>query len=505
MTPTPILNALTKSAQRSHAAFYAPGHKQGKGISNNLKKLLGNMVFQADLPELPELDNLFAPDGAIRDAQELASVTYGAAKTWFLVNGSTCGIMAAIIATCGPGDKVILPRNIHQSAIAGLVFSGAIPIFINPEYDITEGLAYNITSESLEQTLKEHPDAKAVMMLHPNYQGVCSDLPQIAKITHQYNIPLLVDEAHGAHFAFHDDLPPSAMSVGADLTVQSTHKVLSAMTQASMLHTQGNRVCDRKIGRALQLLQSTSPSYLLLASLDAAREQMATQGQQLMNRTITLAIEGRSRLAEIAGLSVFNPKISPGCQFFDDTRLTINVSGLGITGFAADKILHEQLGVTCELPLLNHLTFIISLGNNGDDIQKLIQACQIFSRSKRLESSVSLDTQSNQGQDLSSRDIKSTPKLTANANLTPLPSQKSTQPLSPRDAYWAIATTTAIDKSVNQICGELICPYPPGIPLLMPGEIITAEAIQYLQQILMAGGTITGCNDPRLETIQILK
>ena len=381
MNEIPLLEALKKSAQKPHAAFYAPGHKQGQGCDRNIIDLIGKDVFNADLPELPELDNLFAPVGVINKAQELAAKTFDADKTWFLVNGSTCGIMAAILATCNDGDKIILPRNIHQSAIAGLVFSGAIPIFVQPEYDFDERLAYNLTPEAVQQALTEHPDTKAVMMLHPTYQGICSDLQAIADLTHQYNIPLLVDEAHGAHFAFHKDLPPSAMSLGADLTVQSTHKTLSAMTQASMLHIQGTKVCGQKITKALQLVQSTSPSYLLLSSLDAARHQMATKGKELMTKTIALATEARNRLATIPRLSVLQPNTKPGCHHFDPTRLTINISKLGMTGFEADEILHEQLGVTCELPLLQHLTFIISLGNTPKDIQQLIQACQTLASS----------------------------------------------------------------------------------------------------------------------------
>ncbi|WP_019504493.1 aminotransferase class I/II-fold pyridoxal phosphate-dependent enzyme [Pleurocapsa sp. PCC 7319] len=476
----PILSALQKLVQKPHTAFYAPGHKQGQEISDSIKYLLGTAVFEADLPELPELDNLFAPEGVIEEAQQLAAATFGAAKTWFLVNGSTSGIMAAILATCSAEDKVILPRNIHQSAIAGLILSGARPIFVNPEYDAAEGLAYNVTPEAIQRALAENPHTKAVMMLHPTYQGVCSDLQAIAEITHQYDIPLLVDEAHGAHFAFHHDFPPSAMSVGADLTVQSTHKVLSAMTQASMLHIQGNRICDRRISKALQLVQSTSPSYLLLASLDAARQQMATRGQELMSQTIALATEARNRLAAIPNLSVLNPKISPGYQYLDATRLTLNVSRLGMTGFEADEILHNQLGVTCELPLLQHLTFIISLGNTAADIQQLIQGCQTLSQKFNP---LSPNPPSHY---YSPNSITSTPTLT------------------PRQAYFADTETVPISQASDRLCGELICPYPPGIPLLMPGEIITTEAIEYLLRVLAAGGTITGCNDPTIKTIQVV-
>ena len=485
---TPLLNALIKSARKPHSAFYAPGHKQGKGVGSKIKSYLGEAVFQADLPELPELDSLFAPEGAIAEAQQLAAKTFGAEQTWFLVNGSSCGIIAAILATCGMNDKIILPRNIHQSAIAGLIMSGAVPIFIEPVYDAEVGLVYNVTPGAVARALEQHSDTKAVMMLHPTYQGICSDLGAIADICHHHEIPLLVDEAHGAHFAFHKALPPSALSLGADLTVQSTHKTLSAMTQASMLHLQGDRLSSQRISKALQLVESTSPNYLLLASLDAARQQVASEGNKLMSRTIALATEAR-KIAEIPHLSVLTPEIQPGCQYVDATRLTINVSQLGITGFEADEILHQQLGVTCELPLLQHLTFIISLGNTTEDIQQLIQACKTlacsssnpYARGKRYphsRSSIPLDGTSPLGQ----------------------PSQ-----VSPREAYFAPTKTVSIDEASDRLCGELICPYPPGIPLLMPGEKITLEALEYLQQVLAAGGTITGCNDPTLQTIQTLK
>ena len=479
LNKAPLLDALRKYVQKSDAAFYAPGHKQGQGSSHEIRDLLGTKVLIADLPELPELDNLFAPEGVIEEAQRLAAIAFGADQTWFLVNGSTCGIMAAILATCGAGDKIILPRNIHQSAIAGLILSGAMPVFVNPEYDPQSGLAHNVTPEAVEQALRENPDTKAVMMLHPTYQGICSDLKAIADLVHQFNLPLLVDEAHGAHFAFHDDLPPSAMKVGADLTIQSTHKTLSAMTQASMLHLQGDRICRQRISKALQLVQSTSPSYLLLASLDAARQQMATQGAELMSQTIALATTAITKISEMTNLSILPSTIQPGAQHFDQTRLTINVSQLGITGFEADEILHEQLGVTCELPLLQHLTFIISLGNTAEDIHKLIEACTTLSQSfVKDHSSLIIDQQFS----------------------------TSYQPaISPREAYFATTETIRIEEAGDRLCGELICPYPPGIPLLMPGEVITANAINYLRQILAAGGTITGCNDPSLQTIQILR
>ncbi len=485
----PLIEALITSINQNNAAFYAPGHKKGQGISQPLETLLGKTVFTADLPELPELDNLFAPSGVIQKAQELAAEAFGADQSWFLVNGSTCGIIAAILAICNPGDKIILPRNIHQSAIAGLILSGAVPIFINPEYDPLWDLAYSITSETLESALKENSDVKAVMVVYPTYHGICGDIRAIADLTHRYGIPLLVDEAHGGHFTFHRDLPPSALSVGADLTVQSTHKVLGAMTQASMLHLQGNRIEPQRISHALQLIQSTSPSYLLLASLDGARQPMALQGEELLEKTIELAKIARNKLSQIEGLSILNlAKPIPGFHYLDITRLTINITALGLSGFEVDEILHEQLGVTSELPMLRHLAFIISIGNTTDDIIQLITAFQTLSNSYYSpHHPLGLSD---------SRSHHPSPLL-------PIPPSPH-PPLSPREAFFAVTEMVDFNHSIGRISGELICPYPPGIPVLMPGEEIRKQALEYVETVLALGASITGCSDPSLEQLKVV-
>ncbi|MEH2308271.1 aminotransferase class I/II-fold pyridoxal phosphate-dependent enzyme [Nostoc sp.] len=489
---TPLLDALKANATRPHAPFYTPGHKLGEGISHPLADLLGKAVFRADLTELADLDNLFAPQGVIQAAQQLAAQAFGASQTWFLVNGSTCGIEAAILATCGTGDKIILPRNVHSSAIAGLILSGAIPIFLNPEYDPVLDIAHSITPNAVESALQQHPDAKAVLTVYPTYYGVCGNLSAIANITHQYNIPLLVDEAHGAHFAFHPKLPTSALAAGADLTVQSIHKVLGAMTQASMLHIQGNRIdCDR-ISKALQLVQSTSPSYLLLASLDAARQQMALHGKMLMSRTLQLANEARTKISQIPGLSVLqilSPPDqgrlggSPGFVALDETRLTVTVSGLGLSGFEADEILDEKFAVTAEFALLQHITFIISLGNTPADIKQLVQGFTTLAKEYRR-----------------------TNLNVTNPNLQNLlTTQGHALHFSPREAFFAVSETLPLAQTSDRICAEIICPYPPGIPVLMPGEIITKPVLDYLQQIQAMGGFISGCNDSSLKTLKVVK
>jgi len=473
----PLIDALNSIGP--HAPFYTPGHKRGVGISPHLTNLLGEDVFRFDLTELAELDNLFTPQGAIQAAQQLAAAAFGATKTWFLVNGSTCGIEAAILATCGMDAKIILPRNVHSSVISGLILSGAIPIFVHPEYDPILDIAHSITPEAVQSALEQHPDAKAVLTVYPTYYGVCGNLPAIAHLTHQYNIPLLVDEAHGPHFTFHPELPTPALAAGADLTVQSTHKVLGALTQASMLHIQGNRIDGDQVSKSLQLLQSSSPSYLLLASLDAARQQMATHGEELISQTLQLADAARTSISEIPGLSLplAASENSPGFVALDRTRLTVNVTGLGLTGFAAEEILDTQFGITPEFSSLQHLTFIISLGNTPEDIRQLVQGFTDLAKLKLGR---------NWGNHLD---------VTIRTQLV----------ISPRAAFFAPSEILPFSQTSDRICAEIVCPYPPGIPVLMPGELITKTVLEYLQQIQKLGGVISGCTDCHLRTLKVVK
>ncbi len=481
-TQTPLLTALQLCAQRSHSPFYAPGHKRGQGMPQVLLDCLGTQLGQVDLPELPELDNLFAPQGVIQEAQELAAAAFGAEQTWFLTNGSTCGIMAAIAATCSPGDLIILPRNVHRCAIAGLIVTGALPVFIEPEYDPEWDLVHSITPAAVAAALAQFPESKAVLLVYPTYHGICGDVAAIADLVHHYDIPLLVDEAHGPHFGFHPQLPTPALSAGADLSVQSTHKVLAALSQAAMLHVQGPLISRQRLQQALELLQSTSPSYPLLASLDAARQQMALQGWDLMQRTLQLADWAREVIQQLPGLAVLGPEaagVTPGFEALDRTRLTVGVQGLGLSGFAVDQLLHQTLGVTAELPSPHHLTFIVSLGNQEAEIQQLIQAWQTLVRT------------------VVPGDRRTIPLL-------PPPLELSRPPISPREAFFAIAETIPWHQAAGWISAELVCPYPPGIPILLPGEVISSTALEFLQQVKAAGGLITGSSDPSLDTLRVI-
>lgn len=481
---TPLLTALAIAAAREHTAFYAPGHKQGHGVSAAWRELVGPSALQADLPELPELDNLFAPDGPINEAQCLAAQAFGAEATCFLANGSTGGIEAAMLAVSGPGDRLLIPRNAHQSVLSGLVLSGATPIYLAPVQDPQWDLAWGVTASQIEQTLQVHPDICAVVVVSPNYHGVCADVAAIAHCVHRHGAVLIVDAAHGAHLGWHPALPPSAIAAGADITIQSTHKTLAALTQASMLHVQGERVNRDRLRQALQLTQSTSPNYLLLASLDAARHQMATAGTALMGTTLAIAHTVRQRLQSLAPLTVLTPAHLSMTEFqLDPTRLVIDVSALGLTGFTADEWLHGQPRVTAELPTLRQLAFIFSLGNRPVDGDRLVAALQAL-----VDMAAQLPT-----------DLPAAPVAHWS-----LPMPASPPPMTPRAAFFAPAQPVPIHQAVGSVAADALCPYPPGIPVLLPGEIVTAEAIAQLLHLHQAGGVITGNPDPTWQTLRVI-
>jgi arginine decarboxylase len=477
---TPLIAALRRWTEHSHAPFYTPGHKHGRGMGESFQELWQTAGLKGDLAELPGLDNLANPDGPIAEAQDLAAQTFGADHTRFLVNGSTAGIIAAILATCSPGDRILLPRNIHKCVIAGLIHSGAVPIYMQPEYNPRLDIAHSVTPATVEQALQLHPAISAVLIVAPTYYGVCGDIAGIAEIVHQYHLPLLVDAAHGAHFGFHPALPPSALSLGADLVVQSTHKLLGAMTQAAMVHIKGDRIDLNRLERSLQLVQSSSPNYLLMASLDSATAQMATHGKELLDRTMALTEKARSELSGIPGLAVLDfSQPGAGYRYFDPTRLTVSVTDLNLNGYEADEILCQQYQVVAEMPVLRHLTFIISIGNQEWDIEMLLAGFQNLATHHRGSTRYRL------------------PLCQQIAALT-MPV------LTPREAFFAKQITVPIAEAIDRVCAELVCPYPPGIPALIPGEIVTQEAIDYLQQILSSGGEVVGNADDTLQSLRVV-
>jgi arginine decarboxylase len=466
----PLLESMLDYLHDDRAPFYMPGHKRGRGIDPEFAELMGDNLFRLDLPELPGLDD------AVATAQELAADAYGADRTWFLVNGSTSGIQAMLLATCAPGDKILLGRNCHKAAIASLILCGAEPVYLETAYDAEFDLDLGITTATLKAALILHPDAKVVMVVSPNYFGVCGEIAELVAIAHAHNIPLLVDAAHGAHLHFHPDLPTSAVAAGADLVVQSTHKVNAGLTQSSMLHLRGGLVSADRVSQSLQLVQSSSPNLLLLTSLDVARRQMALHGKELLSQTLELADLARSKINALPNLTALDRDRLPT---LDLTRLTVMVDRMGMTGFDADAILYEQLGVMAEMPTLRQLVFILTFGNTTADLERLTTA---FTK---------LATASD--------------RSLTHSNLTNLgrPPQL-TQQLSPRTAFFTKSDRITFKSSVGRVSAELICPYPPGIPVICPGEVISSEAIDYLLAIKTAGGTLNGAADRTLETIRVV-
>ncbi|MCD9643275.1 hypothetical protein HAX54_030595 [Datura stramonium] len=482
----PLVSALKSSAEENAASFHFPGHNRGQAAPSSLAQLIGAKPFLHDLPELPELDNLFSPEGPILEAQKQAARLFGASETWFLVGGSTCGIQAAIMATCSPGDTLILPRNSHISAISSMVLSGALPKYIVPEYDFKWDVAGGITPSQVNDAIKELEmegrKAAALLVVSPTYHGICSNLDEIFHICHSYNIPLIVDEAHGAHLGFHPELPSSSLSQGADLAVQSTHKVLCALTQSSMLHMQGNLVDRERISRSLQMLQSSSPSYLLLASLDAARSQVSENREAIFDKAIHLALEARNLISKISGISVLEfPSFS---SFFriDPLRLTIGVWQLGLSGFEADDILCNDFGVICELVGTKSFTLAFNLGTQRDHVLRLVAGLKHLSETSRFHQPVK-DEGKNVNHFVCLDDVRIS--------------------MSPREAFFATKRKVSIRDSLGEICGELLCPYPPGIPVLIPGETITEEALNYLLEIRSKGAVITGAADCSLSSLVV--
>jgi arginine/lysine/ornithine decarboxylase len=468
----PLLTAAQNYLDVHHVPFYMPGHKRGQGIDPELRDLLGERVFRLDLPEMPDLE---AP---LEMAQSLAAAAYGVDRTWFLVNGSTCGVEALVLAVCGPGDQILVGRNCHRSLLSGLILAGAEPIYLPTAYDPLWDLELGGQPDVVAGMLSQYPQAKAVFVVSPNYFGVCGDLGTLAEICHSHGVPLLVDGAHGPHLGFHPDLPPSPMQLGADGVVQSTHKVASGMTQASMLHVQGNLIDPERVSQALQLLQSTSPNFLLLLSLDVARRQLVTQGKTALGKTLALAHRART---EINQLEVFRSFSATDIPNLDPTRLTIMTSGLGITGFQADGLMIEQADIVPEMATLSQLVFILSLGNTERDIEKLIDGFATLAHYR-----------------------SDTPHATLIAPLT-LRDHPIQQAMSPRCAYFQPAETVPVKEAMGRVSAEWICPYPPGIPIIALGEIITAPVIDYLVQIREAGGVLRGATDDSLATMRVVR
>jgi arginine/lysine/ornithine decarboxylase len=464
---TPLFDAMVALAESRKVSFHTPGHKSGKGISTRFRKYVGPKIFSIDLTTLDEVDSLQRPVGVIKEAQELAAEAAGADRSFFLVNGTTGGNHAMILATARPGDEILVPRNVHKSILTGIILSGARPRFFLPEYDPELGIALNVTPEAVQKALAAHPAARLLTLTSPNYYGVAAQTGPIIDAAHAQGRVVLMDEAHGPHLHFHPALPPSAVDDGADLCVQSTHKIVGGMTQASMLHIKGDRVDPARVAGALQILQSTSPSYILMASLDLARMQMATEGRKLLVKAIALAEEARRRINAIEGLFCLDAKrVEASGEFrLDVTKLTVSVVGIGLTGFEASALLNTEFDIQVEMADLRNVLIIVSIGDHRDDLDRLVTA---FERLAARERRPALEKR------------------------VPPPPLESRQNLTPREAYFSPFEVRPLREAVGRTSADTVTIYPPGIPVLVPGEEVTPEAIEYLTFLAAQGGRLDG-------------
>ena len=487
---TPYFDALRDYVDSGTRPFHTPGHKQGVGMHKRLRDFIGDNVLSIDLTQIRGLDDLNQPEGPILEAMRLAAIAYGADYSYFLVNGSTAGNQAMLMTSLRPDDAVLLPRNSHKSATSALIMSATRPVYMAPEVDHDLHVDHAVTAETVERSLDEHPDVKAVFVTSPTYYGATADLKAIEQLVHARGKLLLVDEAWGPHLHFHPELPPSATSVGADACVNSTHKLLAGMSQASMLHTVGTRIDQGRLRSTLRIFQSTSPQLVLLASLDVCRMQMATEGKALLSGALALARDVRRRLNEIPGVYCMGPDQigKPGVAGYDETRIVITVKDLGYTGYEAERILRLRYNVQVELADLFNVVALVTLGDTKESTDALVNAVQELAREDRP-----IDIYSPTGV-LEKRLKKGSYKI------PPIPELVVT----PREAFLRDYVEVPFKKSAGRVCAEVVTPYPPGIPILCPGERITQETIEYLRLELKAGVHIQGPVDKKLGMIRVL-
>ena len=478
---TPLFDAMVSLAEARKVSFHTPGHKSGKGISTRFRKFVGSKIFTIDLTTLDEVDCLQKPVGVIREAQELAAEAHGADRSFFLVNGTTVGNHAMILSSVLPGEEVLVARNAHKSILAGIILSGATPRFFLPAFDPDLGIAINVNATVVQETMQAYPKARVVALTSPNYYGVAADTPTIVAAGQRQGKVVIVDEAHGPHLHFHPDLPPSAVDAGADLTVQSTHKIVGGMTQASMLHMKGTAVDPGRVAGILQLLQSTSPSYILMASLDLARMQMATEGRKLLGKAIELAEEARARINRIHGLRCLDQRQVKewGDLSLDVTKLTISVKELGLTGYAASALLNSEFDIQVEMADLFNILVIVSIGDRRDDLDRLVRALEALAR--RGNGAAFFP------------DILPTP-----------PIRETRLGCSPREAYFGKYDYVPLAKAAGRITCDIVTIYPPGIPILVPGEEISPQAVEYLQFMGQHGARIDGVGEQPQLGIRVL-
>ncbi|GBF34371.1 lysine decarboxylase [Desulfocucumis palustris] len=473
---TPLLGAMLKIAAGNAGRFHVPGHG-GTSVPPELLAALGPGLFRADLTELPGLDDLSSPSGVIEYAQQLAADAFGADSTFFLLNGSTLGLQSLVAACCPPGSKIILPRNIHRSLLGGLIISGAQPVFLNPGLVPDFNFASGLSRETVRRGLADHPGARVLLLIHPSYYGVTGDTASHAEAAHEAGIPVIADEAHGAHLRFHPGLPEDSLSLGADASVQSMHKTGGSLTQTALLHLKGGRLDRGRVAGTLALLQTSSPSYPLMASLDASRKRLLMEGD-LFGRSLELALALREKLIKIKGIEVFGSEHVDGDAVygFDPLRVVVSVRKAGLTGYQAAGRLARR-GLFVEMADQQNLVLVIGLGVDAVHCENLLQALK-----EAVENN--------------SRNGKRAPGF----GMAPSAAAR----MSPREAWFAPSRNVRLPQAAGKVSAEWVAVFPPGIPALIPGEEISPEMIEFLTAVRAAGAHVQGPCDSSLVFLRVV-
>ncbi|NLN80933.1 MAG: aminotransferase class I/II-fold pyridoxal phosphate-dependent enzyme [Clostridiales bacterium] len=473
----PIAEALEQFRRMRVVPFDVPGHKRGRG-NRELTEFLGERCMSLDVNSMKPLDNLTHPTTVIREAEELAAEAFGAGYAFFMVAGTTSCVQTMILATCQKGDKIILPRNVHRSAINALILCGAVPIYVNPAMNHELGISLGMSIENVERAITENPDAKAIFVNNPTYYGICSNLKAITELAHRYGMKVLVDEAHGTHFYFGNQLPISAMAAGADMASVSMHKSGGSLTQSSFLLT-GKNINKDAVRQIINLTQTTSGSYLLLASLDLSRKRLALDGERIFDKVNEMAQYARNEINDIGRYYAYSRELINNDTIFDydKTKLSINTLNIGLAGIEVYDILRDEYDIQIEFGDIGNILAYISVGDSYKDIERLVGALSEIARRYGRDKAGMM------------RHEYISPRVA----------------VTPQKAFYADKQPLPIAESSGRISGEFVMSYPPGIPILAPGEEITPEIIEYINYAKEKGCFLTGTQDLKVETIRVLK
>jgi arginine decarboxylase len=482
---TPYLDALRAYAEREPGRFHVPGHKGGPGADPGLADAVGGRALALDIPALTQGVDVGVEPTPFQEAQALAAQAWGAERSWFLINGASQGNHVAMLVLAHlPGDEVVVQRNAHSSTIDALILSGLRPRFLAPELDPELQIAHCVTPESLERALVETPGAVGASVVSPTYFGAVADVSGLAEVAHSREVPLIVDEAWGAHLAFHPELPEHALALGADLVISSVHKTVGSLTQSAMVHLgRGGRLDEHVVDRCVTLVESTSPSALLSGSLDAARRHAAVHGRELLAETVRALGEARARIREIPGLDVLDERLAgaPGVHAYDPLRLVIDVRGTGATGYELARSLTERDDVNMELAGENVIVAVFGMGEPAErQAERLVAA---------LRHAVD--------------DAASAGDRSREAFAPPPPWRELV--MTPREAFFAPQDVVEADAAAGRVAAESLAAYPPGVPNVLPGERLDREAIEYVRRALEQGGSLRGASDRRLRTIRVVR